>query len=155
MRSRLHLALGLCAITLSACASTPARPPGPRPDGAGQVQVTVTGLESTEGQVLVALFLDQRGWPDDQTLAFEARVLPIDGPQAVATFVDVPAGPFAVSVFHDEDLDRTLDTGVFGIPSEDYGFSRDARGKFGPPGFEDARLDLAPGGSQRITIKVN
>jgi uncharacterized protein (DUF2141 family) len=67
----------------------------------------------------------------------------------------VPSGPFAVSVFHDEDLDRKLDTGLFGAPSEDYGFSRDARGTFGPPRFEDARLELAPGESKRVAIRVD
>ena len=108
--------------------------PEPRPSGTGQVQVTVTGLESDQGQVLVALFLDGRGWPDDQGLAQGAIVLPIQDGQAVARFDDVPAGPFAVSVFHDEDGDRELDTGVFGIPSEPYGFSRQARGTFGAPG---------------------
>ena len=51
----------------------------PRPAGTGQLEVTVTGFESDEGQVLVALFLDERGWPGDQTLAFGAIVLPIRG----------------------------------------------------------------------------
>jgi len=146
---------GLCILAFSACASAPPKPPEPRPGGTGQLEVTITGFESEKGQVLVALFLDEKGWPGDQTLAFGATVMPIRGEQAVARFEDVPAGPFAVSVFHDEDLDRELDTGVLGIPSEDYGFSRDARGTFGPPSFEAARLDMVAGESQQITVKVN
>jgi uncharacterized protein (DUF2141 family) len=114
----------------------------------------MTGFESEEGQVLIALFLDERGWPDDEELAFGAIVLPIREGKAVAEFEDVPAGPFAVSVFHDEDSDRELDSGVFGIPSEDYGFSRDARDTLGPPSFDDARLDLAAGESKQVTIRV-
>jgi uncharacterized protein (DUF2141 family) len=116
--------------------------------------VTVTGFPNENGQALVALFLSARGWPSDQTLAFGRAVLPIRQGQAVATFEDVPAGPFAVSAFHDEDVDRVLDTGLFGIPSEDYGFSRDARDTFGPPGFEAARLDLVPGETKQVTIRV-
>jgi uncharacterized protein (DUF2141 family) len=116
--------------------------------------VTVTGLRGDEGQALVALFLGARGWPGDQTLAFGRAVLPARDGRAVATFEDVPAGPFAVSAFHDEDLDRVLDTGLFGMPSEDYGFSRGARGTFGPPDFEAARLDLAPGETKPVTIRV-
>jgi uncharacterized protein (DUF2141 family) len=146
---------GLCILALSACASAPPKPPPPRPVGTGQLQVTITGFESEKGQVLIALFLDERGWPGDQTLAFRTSVMPIQGLQAVARFEDVPAGPFAVSAFHDEDRDRKLDTGLLGIPSEDYGFSRDARGTFGPPSFEAARLDMVAGESQQITIKVN
>lgn len=148
------LALALAALGAFGCAKAAVQPPAPRPAGTGQVQVTMTGLESDQGQALVALFLDERGWPNDQTLAHAAVVLPIQDGQAVADFEDVPAGPFAVSIFHDEDGDRELDTGVLGIPSEPYGFSRDARGSFGPPGFEDARLDLASGENKQITVQV-
>lgn len=142
------------AIALSACASAPPRAEEPRPPGTGRVEVTVTGFQSEKGQALVALFLSATGWPNEQALAFGRAVLPIRERQAVATFEGVPAGPFAVSAFHDEDVDRVLDTGLFGIPSEDYGFSRDARDTFGPPGFESARLDLAPGETKQVTIRV-
>lgn len=116
--------------------------------------MTVTGFENEEGQVLIALFLNENGWPNDSTIAFGATVQPIRGRQAVAEFEDVPAGPFGVSVFHDEDADRELDTGMFGIPSEDYGFSRDARSSFGPPSFDDARMELAAGESKQVEIQV-
>ncbi len=153
-----HLGLlGACAcgIALSGCASTPKpRTQEPRPPGTGRVEVTVTGFETDEGQALVALFLSAAGWPNDQAQAFGRAVLPIREGKAVAEFEGVPAGPFGVSAFHDEDVDGLLDTGAFGIPSEDYGFSRDARGTFGPPGFEAARLDLAPGETKRATILI-
>ena len=155
MQGHLHLfTVGACAITLSACAAAPPRTAEPRPPGTGRVQVTVTGFKNGDGQALVALFLSDRGWPDDETLAFGRAVLPIRGAQVVAEFEDVPSGPFAVSAFHDENLDRELDTGLFGIPSEDYGFSRDARDTFGPPGFAEARLELAAGESKQVTVRV-
>jgi uncharacterized protein (DUF2141 family) len=143
-----------CAIALPACASAPPRAEEPRPPGTGTVEVAVTGFQGDGGRGLVALFLGARGWPNDQALAFGRAVLPIRDGQVVATFEGVPSGPFAVSAFHDGDDDRVLDTGLFGIPSEDYGFSRGARGSFGPPGFEAARLDLAPGETKRVTIRV-
>jgi uncharacterized protein (DUF2141 family) len=156
MGGRLQLlGVGAWVLAFSACASAPPRAVEPRPPGTGRVQVTVTGFENEGGQALVALFLNGRGWPDDETLAFGTTVVPIRQGRAVATFEDVPSGPFAVSVFHDEDLDRELDTGVFGIPSEDYGFSRDARGTFGPPTFEEARLELAAGESKQVAIRVD
>ena len=31
---------------------------------------------------------------------------------------------------------------LIGIPKENYGFSRDARGKFGPPDFDDAAIEV-------------
>ena len=56
-------------------------------------------------------------------------------------------------VFHDKNGDRTLNS-VAGIPSEDYGFSADARDLFGPPSFEEARLELAAGESKQIAFRV-
>jgi len=146
--------LGAWALALSACAPAPPRALEPRPPGTGRAQVTVTGFESEKGQALIALFLDAKGWPADEKLAFRATVLPIRERQVVAEFEGVPAGPFAVSVFHDEDLDRKLDTGFLGVPSEDYGFSRDARNMFGPPSFDEARLDLAADEAKAIAIRV-
>ena len=67
---------------------------------------------------------------------------------------ELPAGPFAVSVFHDTDGDRELDSGPLGIPSEAYGFSADARNTFGPPSFAEARLELAAGEVKQIAIRV-
>jgi uncharacterized protein (DUF2141 family) len=81
-------------------------------------------------------------------------VLPIRERRVVAEFEGVPAGPFAVSVFHDENLDRKLDKGFLGVPSEDYGFSREARDMFGPPSFGEARLDLAADEAKAIAIRV-
>ena len=150
---RQRLPIVLVAVTLCACASAPPEAPEPRPSGTGRVEVTMTGFKSEEGQALVALYLDAEGWPDAEGFAFSTAVVPIREARAIAEFEEVPAGLFAVSVFHDKDEDRELDS-VAGIPSEDYGFSADARDLFGPPSFSEASLELEAGESMRITIRV-
>ena len=73
MLTRLHfLAVVLLAMALSACASAPSRAPEPRPPGTGHVDVTMTGFKSEEGQARIALFLDERGWPDGEESLFAA-----------------------------------------------------------------------------------
>ena len=59
---------------------------------------------------------------------------------------DLPFGRYAISAYHDENGNGELDTGLFGIPSEDYGFSNNARGGFGPPDFADAAFDFTESG---------
>jgi uncharacterized protein (DUF2141 family) len=155
MKTYLHrIVFVLCATSLIGCVSKPPPAPEIRPPGQGRVDVTMTGFESEEGQALVAVFLDPQGWPDGDGSEFATAVVPISDGQAVAVFEEVPAGPFAVSVFHDTDGDRELDSGALGIPSEAYGFSADARNAFGPPKFEEARLELAAGENKQITIRV-
>ena len=42
----------------------------------------------------------------------------------------------AVAAYHDENNDGQLNRNRLGIPSERYGFSRNARGMTGPPSFQ-------------------
>ncbi len=114
----------------------------------------MTGFKNQEGNARVAVFLDARVWPDGDGSIFATAVVPISDGQAFAVFEEVPAGPFAVSVFHDKDGDGELDSVALGIPSEAYGFSGDARGLFGAPSFEEARIELAAGETKQITIRV-
>ena len=66
----------------------------------------------------------------------------------------LPPGTYALGVLHDEDGNREMKTGFLGRPKEGYGASRDARGKMGPPKFEDARLALRPGHSHVAKISM-
>ncbi|MDH3815961.1 MAG: DUF2141 domain-containing protein [Acidobacteriota bacterium] len=151
---RQRIAFVLLAVALSACTSAPPGTPEPRPTGHGRVEVTMTGFKNDEGTAHVAFFLDARVWPDGDGSIFATAVVPISDGRASAVFEDVPAGPFAVSVFHDENDNGELDSVALGIPSEAYGFSADARDLFGPPSFEEARINLAAGESKQIAIRV-
>jgi uncharacterized protein (DUF2141 family) len=152
--NRQRIVFALLAVALAACASAPPKTPEPRPAGQGRVEVTVTGFKNEEGTTRLALFLDASVWPDGDSSIFATAVVPISDGQAVAVFEGVPAGPFAVSVFHDEDDDGELDSAALGIPSEPYGFSGDARDLFGPPSFKEAHIELAAGETKQITIRV-
>jgi uncharacterized protein (DUF2141 family) len=46
-----------------------------------------------------------------------------------------------------------MDTKLFGIPKEPYGFSNNAKGFMGPPSFEDAKFVLDH--DKTIFIEVN
>jgi uncharacterized protein (DUF2141 family) len=71
--------------------------------------------------------------------------------KVVLVYRNLPAGKYAVSVFHDENGNGKLDANLVGMPTEPYGFSRDARGLVGPPSFADAAFDL----QADTTITVN
>ncbi len=66
--------------------------------------------------------------------------------------LSIPYGKYAISVYHDQNSDKTLNTGIFGIPKEPVGFSNDAKGSFGPPGFKESSFDFENEGQ---TIKIN
>ncbi len=55
-------------------------------------------------------------------------------------FDDVPFGKYVVAAFYDKDSNKRLNANFVGLPSEPYGFSKDARGTLGPPKYEDAEI---------------
>ena len=55
---------------------------------------------------------------------------------------ELPAGQYAVGIFHDVNLNNKIDNNFLGLPKEQYGFSNNARALFGPPSFEEAAFEL-------------
>ena len=68
-------------------------------------------------------------------------------------FAGVIPGKYAISVYHDVNGNQRLDSNMVGIPSEPYGFSRDARGKMGPPSFDDAAFEVGKD-NVNLTLRV-
>jgi uncharacterized protein (DUF2141 family) len=120
----------------------------------GQVSVDIVGLHSDRGRVLAALYRGEAGFPSKIKQAFARKVAVSKARQLRIVFENVPAGEFAVSMFHDENANNTLDTNFMGIPKEGWGTSRDAKASFGPPSYADARLTLARGEHKRILVHV-
>ena len=52
-------------------------------------------------------------------------------------------GKYVVQYFHDENKNGKLDMGLFGIPKESYGNSKNVLGFMGPPKFKDMIFDLS------------
>lgn len=83
---------------------------------------------------------DAGGYENDENL--RATTLPVENGRAHWTVEAVPFGTYAVRLYHDENDNGELDTNVFGVPREAYGFSNNARGRFGPPNFEEAAFTV-------------
>ena len=140
-RPPLPLALLVAVLALRAQAG---------PDG---IHVTIAGLRSDRGQVLCQLFASADGFPAIAAKAVARTSSPIRDAQAACDFAGIAPGHYAIAVIHDENANGRLDRNFLGIPSEGVGASRDARGHFGPPQYDDAAFDYS-GGSKSMTITV-
>jgi len=126
-----------------------------QPVGAGNsIKVTVVGLHSNDGEVDCALFNAADGFPDHSDKAIKTTKGKIENEQALCMFDDVAAGDYAISEFHDENLNGRLDRNFIGMPKEGVGASNDATGHMGPPKYEDARFHY-DGGRAQITIHTH
>jgi uncharacterized protein (DUF2141 family) len=56
--------------------------------------------------------------------------------------IELEAGTYSIGFFIDKNDNEKLDTNFLGVPKEQFGFSNDAMGRFGPPSFEAASFTL-------------
>lgn len=66
---------------------------------------------------------------------------------------NLPAGRYALAIFHDENNNGTLDQGTFGIPQEPYVFSRKPKSKWRAPQFEEVAVDLRE--CDEVTLRLD
>ena len=109
--------------------------------GQYRLEVEAHGVETADGFIQVALYKKE-----DDFLKFE-RVFRNAGAPATkgiskVVLEDLPAGEYAVAIFHDENGNEELDTNWLGIPREPLGFSRARMKTFGPPKFQECAIML-------------
>jgi len=114
--------------------------------------IEMKGFRSDKGKALVALFASKDGFPDQPKKAARRVEVSIKKGAATTVLMGIRPGTYAVAVLHDEDGNKAMKTGLFGIPKEGYGASQDARGDFGPPSFGDAKFDIRAG--RRVTTRI-
>jgi len=66
---------------------------------------------------------------------------------------DIPFGEYSFLAFLDNDNNEMLSANFIGIPKEPFGFSNNARGKFGPPKWDDALVNFTKR-NQKISINL-
>lgn len=120
--------------------------------GPATVTVQVVGLRNSKGSVECLLYAGGVGFPGKPDKAVAKVTVPIAAQAATCPFPNVPSGDYAIELFHDENGNGKLDTGLLGIPSEGFGASNDAPEKFGPPKYADARFAVT--GDQTLTIHM-
>ncbi|QJR14546.1 DUF2141 domain-containing protein [Usitatibacter palustris] len=136
--NRLQAALACSTLALSAAAS------------AADIAIEVKGITEAKGNIMVAVYDKADQWLG-KPLKY-ARV-PAAMPSVTVSIEGLEAGVYAVSIYQDIDSNGKLDTNVMRIPIEPIGFSNDATGSFGPPKFEDARIQV-PASGTRIVINL-
>lgn len=120
----------------------------------GSLHIEISGIKNDNGYLLVALFNQEKGFPDKEQLAFRKERIPAKTGTMKLDFANLPAGKYAFGVIHDENNNRILDKGLFGIPKEGFCFSRQAMGTVGPPSFNSASIEVGTGVSVQL-LKIS
>jgi uncharacterized protein (DUF2141 family) len=119
---------------------------------AADLTVTVSGIRNASGSVSAGIYNGQSSFAK----ASEALVLfRIKAAQGSVRFTahDLPPGRYAVTAYHDENGNGSLDFDPTGAPAEGYGVSNDARNPSAPPEFAKAAFELRDQ-NQSVTINL-
>lgn len=119
------------------------------------IHVKILNIKNSTGSVACALFESPTGFPIEfLRSATNVMVIKIRKTQARCDFEDIPPGKYAIAVIHDQNVNGKLDTNFLGIPTEGYGFSKDAKGLSSAPSFSAASFPYK-GQNLNLTIRLH
>ena len=120
----------------------------------GNLVVNISGFPSSEGFAMVALSNSKESYKFGENAAIALTRIRLVDQRAQVIFTNLAYSWYAISIYHDENSNGTMDKNAMGIPKEAYGFSNNARGLFGPPAYKDVMFQLNSAEKQ-IDIKLD
>ena len=146
MKKTIVMCMSLFAGLLFMCSSSKAQ--------TQQVQVTITGVKTVKGQLVLNIFKDQATYEREQP----AKKIQVDKKKLVngATVVSIPLEPgvYGITLLDDENSNGDMDRNVLKMPKEGFGFSNFYLEKMKRPTFEDFRIEVKASNDNKAVIKV-
>lgn len=141
-------ALQAAAFTFIPLGSAHAQEAAPQ---AASVTVTFTGIQTPTGAIMAGVYDSEAAFGGGAPI--KGVRLEVTGGEVSTVIAGLAPGRYAIKAFHDVDGDGRMGTNPFGMPTEPYAASNNARGTMGPPAWNDAVFEVVAGETaQSITI---
>ncbi len=114
--------------------------------------INVKGFPSSKGDAYIGIYRVSDDFPVFGK-QYKGKTTTISGNVSQVVFSKLPAGSYAVAVYHDKNNNKVLDKNYLGIPTESYGFSNNARRTFSAPSFSEAAVVVNNSKTINITVK--
>lgn len=118
-----------------------------------EVIAEVSGARSSAGLIGCALFAGDPGFPMDNSGARQQWIA-VEAGGATCRFADVAQGRYAVSVLHDLNGNKRVDTNFFGIPTEGWAVSRNAAPRLRAPTFDEAAFSIDGSPTVKLELRL-
>ena len=115
------------------------------------LSIEFEGIKTDKGKLFVALYNSEEDFLKNE---MKGSVVEISNGTASVSFDNLEKGIYAISSFYDKNDNGKMDTNFLGIPKEPVALSNNAKGKFGPPKYRDAKF-LISNSHTNIKIKFN
>ena len=110
-------------------------------------------FEATEynsGSILFALYNSEDSHMENNYRTASSR---FKDSKARIVIENLPEGFYSFSYYHDVNSNGELDKNMVGIPKEPYGFSNGQKGNFGPPNFQESKIEIKSDTIIQLKIK--
>ncbi|MGB1169890.1 MAG: DUF2141 domain-containing protein [Flavobacteriaceae bacterium] len=114
------------------------------------VTLDISITKFNKGSILIALYESEESYMKE---SYKSADVLVKNNKAKFIFHSIKKGVYAFSLFHDLNNNKKLDTNFLGIPKEPYGFSNNKKGRFGPPKFNEASLEINKNSYYKISIE--
>lgn len=115
------------------------------------LDITVKGIRDDQGMVRAGIYNSAETFPKEGK-AMARTATPAKAGSVVLQFTDLPAGKYAVILYHDENNDGQMDKRFGMIPIEGYGLSNNIKGS-GKPSFDQCAFEIPETRSQTIDLR--
>ena len=121
---------------------------------AQNVEVTITGIRNTKGQMGIGVFRDNESFKKEQ--AYRELQFPkkdISKGEMKVQFT-LPPGTYGIALVDDENSDGEMEYNFVGVPKEGFGFSDYYHTGMKKPKFDSFKFTLDKGQKKSIKIRV-
>lgn len=137
-----NLKFGLIALGIAFCFGANAQ---------NTITIKVKNVQKRAGTIVADLCKSADKFMDESIKKITIGI-PKNG-EIQLTFPNVPKGVYAVRIYQDVNKDGKIETGIFSIPLEPFGFSNNATSTFGPPSFKAASFKVQQDLALNIDLK--
>jgi uncharacterized protein (DUF2141 family) len=121
---------------------------------AQEVEVTITGLKTAKGQIVIGVFKDDPTFQkEDAFLSLKFEKEEIKNGEMKIEFKMEP-GLYGLTLLDDENNSGLMEYNLIGIPKEGFGFSDYYHSGIKKPKFDAFRFNLEKDQKKKIIVKV-
>ncbi|PZX52780.1 uncharacterized protein (DUF2141 family) [Algoriphagus ratkowskyi] len=120
----------------------------------GTIELVISEASSDDGVIQILIFDQDKGWPESIESSWKILTLPVENGIAKKMITSVPAGNYAITVFHDHDEDGKIRKNKVGYPLDGFGLSNNPSLLFGEPSFSKCSKKVISGKSTRFDIEL-
>jgi uncharacterized protein (DUF2141 family) len=119
-----------------------------------RVVADISNVRNDNGVCRACLFNNPESFKGETGNPFQCVAVGVKNSMAQAVFNNIPAGTYAMFVFHDANKNNKMDVNFVGIPKEGYGASKNKLPFASAPSYNENKFIVADKSMVKLKVKM-